>query len=88
MVSGDPYPFFPGYRIPANTVVFINNHNSNYSPELWESPLEYMPERFITPEGVFKSPAHFLPFSVGRRSCIGYKIVQMVSTMIVANLFR
>jgi cytochrome P450 family 307 subfamily A len=55
---------------------------------LWDRPLEYLPQRFISPEGNFKSPPHFLPFSVGRRSCIGYRIVQMVSTMVVASLLR
>ena len=36
----------------------------------------------------FKKPAHFTPFSMGRRSCMGYKIVQNVSYSIVATLLQ
>ena len=36
----------------------------------------------------FKKPAHFSPFSMGRRSCMGYKIVQNVSYSIVATLLQ
>ena len=36
----------------------------------------------------FKKPAHFTPFSMGRRSCMGYKIVQNVSFSIVSTLLQ
>ena len=36
----------------------------------------------------FKKPSHFHPFSMGRRSCMGYKIVQNVSYSIVATLLQ
>ena len=40
------------------------------------------------PTKVFKKPSHFHPFSMGRRSCMGYKIVQNVSYSIVASLLQ
>ena len=69
-------------------MIFINNHHFNFSTEHWERPEEYRPERFLSSEGRFRKPAHFLPFSTGRRSCIGYKIVQLVATAIVASTIR
>ena len=77
---------FSGYYIPKDTVIFINNHHMNMSPELWERPKIYMPKRFLNPLGDFKKPEHFQPFSMGKRSCIGYKMVQHVSFSIVSNL--
>ena len=75
------------YHISDKTVVFINNHLSNFSPQYWTNPDQYDPDRFLK-EGRFKKPSHFLPFSIGRRSCIGYKIVQQISTALAATILR
>ena len=57
------------------------------SPELWDQPEEYQPERFLdTTTGNFTKPAHFTPFSMGKRSCMGYKMVHNVAFAIVSNL--
>ena len=75
-----------GYHVPKDTVIFINNHLMNMSPELWEEPEKYMPTRFLDGSGDFTKPAHFQPFSMGKRACMGYKMVQHVSFSIVSNL--
>jgi len=75
-----------GYPVAPNTVIFINNHYSNFSPELWEEPETYNPERFIV-DGSFVKPVHFQPFSTGRRSCMGYKMVDTVMSSLLATIF-
>lgn len=78
-----------GHRVKKDTIVFINNHFLNMSEELWAHPETYDPSRFLDGRtGAFKKPEHFQPFSMGRRSCMGYKIVQIVSFFIVANLIK
>ena len=77
---------FIGHRVTKGTVVFINNHFLNTTEDLWTHPDQYDPFRFLSTDGIFKKPDHFQPFSVGRRSCMGYKIVQIVSYFVVANL--
>ena len=71
-----------------NTVVFINNHYSNFSEEYWTEPDRFNPNRFMDPTGKMKKPQSFLPFSTGRRSCIGSKMVQLVSTSMTATILR
>ena len=88
MCPNNQIGLFSEYHIPENTVIFINNHHSNFSTEYWDGPEQYRPERFLNKEGRFRKPAHFLPFSTGRRSCIGYKIVQLVATAIAASTLR
>lgn len=58
----------------------------NFSPELWESPEKFMPERFITAQGRILKPEYFLPFSTGKRNCLGYKLAINISKVIISNL--
>ncbi|CAH0393486.1 unnamed protein product [Bemisia tabaci] len=67
-----------GFKVEKGSMIFLNNYDLNMNPKLWDSPEEFRPERFISPEGRLLKPEFFLPFSCGRRSCMGYKIVQFV----------
>lgn len=70
-----------------DTLVFLNNYELNMSEELWSRPREFDPSRFINPQtGAKTKPAHFLPFGGGKRSCMGYKLVQFLSFVFVANI--
>ena len=76
-----------GHFVPKDAVIFVNNHSLNMSEELWDQPEEYRPSRFLDPTaGTFTKPSHFTPFSMGKRSCMGYKMVHNVAFAIVANL--
>lgn len=77
-----------GYKVEKDTLIFLNNYELNMSPALWTKPEEFMPERFVSPEGRLAKPEHFLPFGGGRRSCMGYKMVQYVSFATIANLLN
>lgn len=57
------------------------------SEELWDEPEAFKPERFIQSGRLIK-PDHFLPFGAGRRSCMGYKMVQMVSFSILSSVMQ
>ncbi|XP_043497167.1 cytochrome P450 307a1-like [Polistes fuscatus] len=76
-----------GYRIEKDTFIFLNNYELNMSDELWISPQEFMPERFLRDGRLYK-PEHFLPFGGGRRSCMGYKMVQYISFSTIATLLK
>ncbi|XP_076293425.1 cytochrome P450 307a1 [Lasioglossum baleicum] len=76
-----------GYRIKKDTFIFLNNYELNMSKELWTSPEEFIPDRFVQ-QGRLLKPEHFLPFGGGRRSCMGYKLVQYLSFAILATLLK
>lgn len=57
------------------------------SDNLWENPEKFQPERFIRNNQLVK-PEHFLPFGGGRRSCMGYKMVQLVGFGILGGLLQ
>ena len=68
-----------GYPIKKGTMIMLNNFDLNTSPKLWNNPEKFHPERFLTDSGTFRKPAHFLPFSTGKRACMGYKMVERIT---------
>lgn len=76
-----------GFDVPKDTLIFLNNYDLSMSSELWEQPEQFMPERFIR-DGRLTKPDFFIPFGIGRRSCMGYKMVQMISFSLLANTLK
>ena len=80
--------FFSGYDIPKGTNIFVNNHSMNMTSKEWgDGPHLYNPEHFLTTnengEKVFNARQEtFKPFSLGKRSCLGYKIVDKISLLV------
>lgn len=83
----DPSSSSSGFRIKKDTFIFLNNYDLNMSTDLWTSPEEFIPDRFVQ-NGRLLKPEHFLPFGGGRRSCMGYKLVQYVSFAILASILK
>lgn len=76
-----------GYKIEKDTVLFLNNYDLSMSDKLWDRPEKFLPERFLK-DGKLVKPDHFLPFGGGRRSCMGYKMVQLVSFGILGGFLQ
>ncbi|KAK7389139.1 hypothetical protein VNO78_23971 [Psophocarpus tetragonolobus] len=57
------------YDIPAESMVYINAWAIHRDPKFWESPEEFLPERFESSEVEFNGQHfQFIPFGFGRRS--------------------
>lgn len=82
------FSIFTGFRIKKDTLIFLNNYDLSMSPKLWTDPESFKPERFISSDNRLVKPEHFLPFGGGRRSCMGYKMVQFVSFSVLASLLQ
>ncbi|XP_015602752.1 cytochrome P450 307a1 [Cephus cinctus] len=76
-----------GYKVDKDTFIFLNNYDLNMSEQLWTKPEAFMPERFVQ-DGRLAKPEHFLPFGGGRRSCMGYKMVQYLSFSTLATILK
>lgn len=77
-----------GYGVTKGTVVFINNYELNTSEKYWENPKEFNPSRFIENGAIKKNIPHFLPFSIGKRTCIGQNLVRGFGFIMLANLLQ
>ncbi|XP_063231353.1 cytochrome P450 307a1-like [Bacillus rossius redtenbacheri] len=77
-----------GYEVKKGTVVFINNYQLNTGESYWSKPAEFMPERFLSADGHVSKPKYFIPFSTGKRTCIGQRLVQGFSFLLVASILQ
>jgi cytochrome P450 len=56
------------YEIPPGTMLVVNVYQIQRSPEIWDKPTKFMPERFEQKDAGTK---WMIPFGMGRRRCPG-----------------
>ncbi|KAL0733078.1 hypothetical protein Bca4012_009288 [Brassica carinata] len=73
-----------GFFVPEKTTLLVNVYAVMRDPNVWENPLEFKPERFLTSSGSGqeeerKSQAlKYLPFGSGRRGCPASSLAYMI----------
>ncbi|MDE2844969.1 MAG: cytochrome P450 [Chloroflexota bacterium] len=81
-----------GYRIPAGAQVLGNIYSVHHDPRFWESPHEYIPERFLPQSDGSPSPAltgnAFIPFGTGHRRCPGRRFAEMTVWLHVTRMLH
>lgn len=77
-----------GYHIPARTRVIINGWAIHRDPSSWDSPEEFIPERFENSTVDLKSQEcfHYIPFGFGRRQCPGMIFGIAATEYLISNL--
>ncbi|KAK7330554.1 hypothetical protein VNO77_24749 [Canavalia gladiata] len=76
-----------GYDIPPKTNVFTNAWAIQRDPKFWESPEQFLPERFENNETDLKGQDfQFIPFGFGRRGCPGINFGLASVEYVLANL--
>ena len=69
-----------GYRIPANTILWIAPTYNHRLPEFWTNPDSFDPERFSPERAEHKNHSFcYLPFGGGAHKCIGMHFAIMVA---------
>ena len=80
-----------GYQIPPKTRVWINVWTMQRDPEIWESPNQFVPERFMEEKKAVDFKGHdfeFIPFGSGRRMCVGMSFGIASFEYVLANLLH
>nr|GMD91476.1 cytochrome P450 CYP82D47-like [Ipomoea batatas] len=79
------------FHIPNGTWLFINIWKIQRDPQVWSSPDEFKPERFINSHKdyyVLGQDFELIPFGVGRRICPGTNFGLQMLHLVLANLLH
>ncbi|XP_023309982.1 uncharacterized protein LOC108904025 [Anoplophora glabripennis] len=87
-VAGEDIKTRSGYTIPKGCDINIYIYDLHRSPQYWENPDKFDPDRFL-PENVSKRhPFAYLPFSAGFRNCIGQRYALLEIKALLCGILR
>ncbi|XP_055993486.1 cytochrome P450 2D17 isoform X2 [Sorex fumeus] len=66
-----------GFLIPKGTTLLTNLSSVLKDETVWAKPLRFYPEHFLDAQGRFVKHEAFMPFSAGRRACLGEPLARM-----------
>uniref|UniRef100_A0A914DPZ1 CYtochrome P450 family n=1 Tax=Acrobeloides nanus TaxID=290746 RepID=A0A914DPZ1_9BILA len=75
-----------GHFIPKGTSIVPQMSVVMYDDEVFPEPEKFKPERFLDEAGNLKKVDELIPFSVGKRQCLGEGLAKMEIYLLIANL--
>jgi cytochrome P450 len=66
-----------GYLIPKGTSVYTNLWTVHHDEKMFPDPFTFRPERFLNERGQFVKHEAVIPFSMGKRFCLGEPLARM-----------
>ncbi|KAI8961019.1 cytochrome P450 [Daldinia sp. FL1419] len=84
--------YYRGYRIPENSILFMNIYGLFHDPDLYDDPEIFNPERFLnspfgTKQGAYTGAyRNNLAFGAGRRICAGEELARRLIAQNAMNL--
>ncbi|XP_043076363.1 cytochrome P450 2J2-like [Puntigrus tetrazona] len=76
------------YFIPKGTSISANLSSVLHDPDEWETPDTFNPGHFLTENGQFRKRDAYLPFSAGKRACLGEQLARQVVFLFFASLLQ
>lgn len=74
--------------IKKNTVVMFNWLGNFYNQKYFEKPMDFNPDRWTDGGKAVESEYVFIPFSSGKRVCIGKRLALLETKLLIAKTVR
>ncbi|XP_021556620.1 LOW QUALITY PROTEIN: cytochrome P450 2S1 [Neomonachus schauinslandi] len=79
---------FRGCTLPQGIEVFPLLGSVLHDPEVFGQPHEFNPDRFLDADGRFQKQEAFLPFSLGKRVCLGEGLAQAELFLLLTTILQ
>ncbi|XP_056132348.1 cytochrome P450 2J4-like [Lampris incognitus] len=76
------------YTVPKGVTIIPNLTSVLFDKHEWETPFTFNPGHFLNEERKFVKPAAFLPFSAGKRVCLGENLARMELFLFFTSLLQ
>jgi cytochrome P450 len=80
--------YVDGYYVPPNTTILVNLFSAHMDPEIWHDPENFHPDRFLDSSGSVINKELVIPFSIGKRSCLGELLARQEIYLFMTGLLQ
>ena len=78
-----------GFHVPKNAIIFPDILNVHYDPEYFKNADTFDPNRFYDEDtNTFKPNERLIPFSIGRRFCLGQSLAEKEYFLFFTSLLQ